>query len=309
MNQPNYGVTRRELMTSAIVTCGTVSIGGFKSKEIQAMESQIHDEVVTGGNPIEFPSVIDTNVSLFQWPFRRLPLDETEHLVKKLASLGVKRALAGSFEGILHRDISAANQRLFDECQKYPILSPMGSINPLLPGWREDLKTCCKQKKSCGIRLFPNYHGYGLEHPHVAELLKRSAEAGALVQIVWEMEDPRTQHPLVDVPRVDLSPLKELLTEENSPTVQILNARLRPPELSQFNACKTMFFDTSRVDGTNGIAEMCESISIKQICYGSHAPFLIPEAAYFRVWENHLADDQRIQVFNQNANGMIKGFA
>ena len=48
------------------------------------------------------PFIVDTNVGLFQWPFRRLPLDRMEKLVSKLQSLGVAQAWAGSFEGILH---------------------------------------------------------------------------------------------------------------------------------------------------------------------------------------------------------------
>ncbi|MGA1479993.1 MAG: hypothetical protein ACO38N_02820, partial [Candidatus Nanopelagicales bacterium] len=47
----------------------------------------------------DFPGIIDTNVNLGRWPFRRLPLDETGNLVGKMRLLGITRALAGSFEG------------------------------------------------------------------------------------------------------------------------------------------------------------------------------------------------------------------
>ena len=47
----------------------------------------------------DFAGILDTNVNLFRWPFRRLPLDETEKLVAKMRALGITKALAGSFEG------------------------------------------------------------------------------------------------------------------------------------------------------------------------------------------------------------------
>ncbi len=43
-----------------------------------------------------FP-IIDTNVSLFHWPFRRLPLDETDKLLNKLRSLGIDSSLGRQF--------------------------------------------------------------------------------------------------------------------------------------------------------------------------------------------------------------------
>ena len=85
---------------------------------------------------------IDTNISLFRWPFRRLPLDETDALVRKLRSFGIVQAWAGSFEGILNRDIAGVNERLAEACRDYPELIPFGSINPQLPDWEEDLRRC-----------------------------------------------------------------------------------------------------------------------------------------------------------------------
>ena len=45
--------------------------------------------------------MIDTNVYLSRWPFRRLPLDETPALVAKLHEQGVEQAWAGSFDAVL----------------------------------------------------------------------------------------------------------------------------------------------------------------------------------------------------------------
>ena len=76
-------MNRREILNSAMV--GTAA--AVLSRNSQAAE--------------ELPfSIIDTNVSLFQWPFRRLPLDNVDELVKKFRFLGITQAWAGSFEAI-----------------------------------------------------------------------------------------------------------------------------------------------------------------------------------------------------------------
>jgi hypothetical protein len=250
--------------------------------------------------------IIDTNVSLFRWPFRRLPFDEADDLVRKLRELGVAQAWAGSFEGILNRDIAGVNERLADACRQFEVLKPFGSINPSLPDWEFDLRRCIDEYHMPGIRLHPNYHGYTLNDQRLAGLFEQAAEAGLLIQIAAAMEDSRTQHSLVQVSDVDLAPLPELMKSHPGARVQILNHHSRSPLLNRLAATPAVYFDTARVDGTDGVPALVNSLPQGRVLFGSHAPFLIPEASLIRVHESGILDAAGLQaVFEGNARMVL----
>ena len=280
---------RRELLsTAAAIGAGSI----LTSESVQAAEQHESTQPST---------IVDTNVSLFRWPFRSLPLDKVDALVARLKALSVRQAWAGSFEGLLHRDIAGVNARLFLTCRSHAALIPVGSINPTLPDWQRDLRQCLQEYKMHAIRLHPNYHGYTLADPRFEELLKLASTAGRLIQIAVAMEDRRTQHPLVHVADVDLSPLPGLLKTHQGARVQLLNYRPKAADLESLGECSQLFFDTSRVDGTDGISKLIKSVSPERIMFGTHAPFLIPEAATIRITESHLSAKEQALLMNQTA--------
>jgi predicted TIM-barrel fold metal-dependent hydrolase len=253
--------------------------------------------------------MIDVNVSLSRWPFRRLVGDDTAGLVAGLRKRNVSRAWAGSFDGILHKDISSVNTRLAEDCRRYgpDMLMPFGSINPKLPDWQEDLRRCHEEYKMPGIRLHPNYHGYELKDPVFAELLHLATVRRLVVQLALSMEDERTQHPLMRVPSVDISPLPDLLRNEPRARLVVLNADVRhaleqSPELVSTG---NIYFDFSMVEGVGGVAQLAQKISIQRLLFGSNYPLFYFESTLLKVQESGFTSADRRALLQENARQLV----
>lgn len=251
---------------------------------------------------------IDANVSLFHWPFRRLPLDEPAALLKKMDELGVATAWAGTFEALLHRDLGSANARLADACRATSgRLVPFGAVNVMLPDWEEDLRRCHEVHRMPGIRLFPNYHGYTLADPAARRLLRSAAERKLAVQIAVAMEDVRTQHPLVSVPDVDVRPLAEIVSQSSAPRLMLLNAgRGVPAATTKALAGHGVCFDTSRVEGVAGVGAFLRSLPAGRAIFGSHAPFLNYEAGLLKAHESELSLEDAARLLGGNAEKFLR---
>jgi predicted TIM-barrel fold metal-dependent hydrolase len=249
--------------------------------------------------------LVDVNVSLGRWPFRRLPLDDTALLVAKLRKQGVTQAWAGSFEGLLQHDLAAVNARLVDECSHSGrhLLVPFGSINPALPGWEDDLRRCAEIHKMPGIRLNPNYHGYKLEDPACLRLLQLATHRKLIVQIVACIEDERTQNPLVRVPDTDLTNLPALLGAVPGSRVLLLNwfRTAKGALLEKLAKTLGLFFDIAMVESVDGISNLLRTVPLDRILFGSHAPLFYFESALLKLQESPLTSDQLRAVRTGNA--------
>ncbi len=249
--------------------------------------------------------MIDVNVNLSRWPFRRLPHDETPKLVDKLKACGITQAWVGSFDGLLHRDVAAVNARLVDECRTHgpDLLVPFGSVNPKLPDWQEDLRRAGEDYHMPGIRLHPNYHGYTLDDPVFAELLTLAETRGLIVELAVRMEDPRTHHPLMKVPDVDVRPLAELVTERPKLRLVVLNGppTLRGTTLTQLVQAGNVYFEMAMLEGVAGVASLLRSIPLERILFGSHFPFFYLESALLKLRESELTSAQAEAITRRNA--------
>ena len=294
----NY--TRRDFIRTTTVVAA-VTAGGLASGAAEAAEPR--NAAGTAG------PLIDTNVTLSRWPGRRLPLDETPALVARLHSQGVRQAWAGSFDGLLHKDVRSVNARLAEDCRKHGrgMLVPFGSVNPVLPDWEEDLRRCHEVHKMPGIRLHPNYQGYKLDDPAFAKLLDLARERGLIVQLVVAMEDERTQHPLMRVPHVDVAPLLALLTSRSNLRIVLLNwsRGVNATLLAKLSAAGQACFDIATLEGVGGVANLLKQVPADRVVFGSYAPFFYFESALLKLKESALSEAQAMSIRAANARRLL----
>jgi len=288
-------MTRRAFIQTTLAVAGSQLAGAVSAHA--AGSAKQSKAAKTGG-------LIDTNITLGHWPFRRLPLDDTALLVARLQRHDVTQAWAGSFEALFARDLAAANARLAEECRRHGRgwLLPFGSVNLTLPDWEEDFRRCVESHRMRGLRLHPNYHGYALDDPAFAKLLALATERRLVVQIAADVEDERTQSRFAQVPHVDAKPLLALLKQQPAARVVLLNwFRAVPADLVKQLAAAGVGFDIATVEGVGGVAKLIEQVSNRRVLFGSHAPFFYFESAQLKLKESALNPEDGRAVCEVNA--------
>ena len=141
---------------------------------LPALGNKTHDN---NDFPGSNPGIIDTNVNLFKWPFRRMKYGETRSLVAKLRKHRITKAWAGNFEALFSKSINDVNARLAEECRVNGggMLVPFGTVNPAWPDWEEDLRRCHEVHKMPGIRLYPTYQVYEAMYSFLSQTDRQSS--------------------------------------------------------------------------------------------------------------------------------------
>ena len=207
---------------------------------------------------------------------------------------------------MLHHDIAAVNARLTADCRKHGpgLLLPVGSVNPTLPDWEEDLRRCDEEHHMHAIRIHPNYHGYELDSDVCSQLLGQVSQRNMVVQIAMKMEDVRTHHPLMRVPTVDPVPLERLLAKHPELRVVVLNngTVLRPAAAAQLARLGHVYFEISHAEQIGALEKWLRDIPLERILFGSHFPFFHLEATLLKFRESQIGGLATSAIQKTNAS-------
>ncbi len=298
-------LNRRHFLRTTVLTAAAATAAGSAATS-----------AVAAGAPAGV-ALIDTNVHLFPWPFRRLKYDRTAALAAKLRRHGVRQAWAGSFEALFSKDLSGVNARLADECKREGdgLFLPIGSVNPMWPDWAEDLRRCHEVHRMPAIRLHPGYQGYTLDHPEFARLLEAATARGLLVQIALELEDPRVHHPSIRILPTPATPLVNLMKTMPAARVQLLSSWqwMRVAQSRGLQELPNVLHDMANLEAVGAVGRVLAGnhwslpgqVPVERILFGSHAPYFPVEAALFRLFESPLTLPQMQAIMETNARRVL----
>ena len=265
------------------------------------------------------PEIIDTNVNLFEWPFRKMKYSNTRMLIEKLRHHRITQVWTGSYEALFSKSINITNIRLSKECRENGkgMLVPFGAVNLSWPDWEEDLRRCHEEHKMPGIRVYPAYQAYDLSHEDFPRLVSLAAERGMIVQIVGTLEDTRVQHPIVASREISFEPIVDVMKNNPKAKVQLLNwnDHVNNELLKKLVTETSAMFDIAWLESTGGLGRLIDGnswfgkrspVPVDRILFGSYAPFFPPESALMKLFESPLTLSQMKSVMNINANHFIK---
>lgn len=244
--------------------------------------------------------MIDANVTLGHYPFRKLPIDGSDPAAVKdlLQRCGVTRACAGSLNAVFYGDPDQGNDELLPALADDEFYLPVGVINPSLQSWRASLARCIEQYGCRMVRLYPSYHSYKLTDPAVEELLAAATDAGVLVAIVQRLEDERAHHPLMKVPANDLYDVMGTAQRYDRPLL-LLSAYLA--EIRQLAPhAHHLHFDIAFAETMNTLGTLTQAVDPARLVLGSHSPLLYTEAAVGKLTQWQTDDATRAQVAQGN---------
>lgn len=294
---------RREILAGSLAAAVTAAWPKSTTRADDAPTPHLDDALQPPGG------VVDVNVWLGRWPFRRVPGDDPATLVPLLRRHHITEAWTGTLEGPFQTDLTAANARLAESCRgaKGIRLIPFGSINPTLPDWEHDLQQAHESHAMPGIRLHPNYHGYALDAPAVGPLLDAAARRNLLVQIVATMEDPRQQNAIARVPEVDLAPLPDLLARHPATRVMLLNGLRNSanPHVLKALATDRLWLDIATLDAMERLASLLQIAPPYRLLFGSFAPMYYIASTLLKLPESALNPTDTARVLRESSQALL----
>ncbi|GMU93426.1 MAG: hypothetical protein AMXMBFR4_24840 [Candidatus Hydrogenedentota bacterium] len=238
--------------------------------------------------PLFGPGIVDCNVFIGNYAFRRLRRNDATSVVAMMDRFGVDLACAASADAILYRDCQAGNEKLYEDTRAYADRFHLyATINPAYAGWQRDLARCVDLGFKA-VRLYPLHHGYSLSDPAGLAVIDAATEAGLPVSLPCRVEDVRQRHWMDIVDNLD--PVFVLSVAEQRPKASYLLTESIlgfPRESDLWKRMHALGFHVEHSRMTSvlekSIEVMVGALGPDRVLFGTGFPFKTPSPAFLKL--------------------------
>ena len=253
--------------------------------------------------------MIDVNLYVGEYPFRRLPSTHGEDVLALLKEIGAARAIATSFYSIFYKDNLDGLRKSLDETPEVGRqLFFWAVINPTFPGWEADAHAALDLPGVIGLRLFPMYHHYSPLDPPVLRLMALAAERDVPVNLSHRLVDERLHHWLLNVRAVELDELAYLVKQATATRLVLSHLYLSefPQLLPAIREHPTALLDIGNAKPTiMWVEQLCEQVEPNRLVVGTGAPLYYHGGVLLCLQEARLPEVVRQAILHDNAARLL----
>ena len=249
--------------------------------------------------------LLDINAYVGHWPFKQLQYNNCSKLLERMNRFGVDVSVISNLNGVFYKNTQSANEELYDEIRSNKRFTdrfiPFAVINPIYAGWREDIEICVSKMGMKGLRLYPQYHDYGITDPSLIELIKLARDRGLPVAFDIRMVDSR-QKSWLDIPKFEPREVKyDIITLEwqlqnvvpiikEVPDAKYIivnlatSINLNDEDMALIKKADILFDTSGRtIRGDNTLGELLKRFGNDKFAFGTHSPILDYLAGRLRI--------------------------
>jgi len=248
--------------------------------------------------------IIDFNAYLGHWPFRRLPFETADQVVKIMDEQGIDVAVVSSLDSVLYSDVHEGNLDLIEQVKSFgQRFVPFAVLNPKYPGWDDDFSECA-QMGFKGLRLYPQYHNYSLTDDECVKLVSRASEEGWVVSVPVRLRDGRGRHWIDTAQDLDLAEVEGLARTKSDCRIVLLESRGVAD--SSVTKCENVWFEMSRMLSViKDIEKLLRSVGESRVVFGSGMPLKYVTPAMLKVRNLRQPDAVKERILWRNACDLL----
>lgn len=217
--------------------------------------------------------IIDVNASWGFWPAQRFTARRLQDLDAMYQEAGIDEVWLSAVESILFPEPDTFDTGLLTQLSGYSRFRPVKVVNPVLANWRSSCLEFSAHHPVAALKLYPNYHGYTLQTPEVAEVCTFAMEQALPILIAMRVNDERNQPGYMEVRGVPAADIADLSLRHPDTRICCLCAYMHElATLAKGNG--NLLVELSFLDDADTLGTASRRIPIDRIVFGSHAPFL-----------------------------------